>query len=240
MTHVKLKNVSLTLFTTGKSVALSARKDDRVKHFKGYSEVLALSDISFNAQLGDKIGIIGRNGSGKTSLMRLLAGHLSATAGEIKIKGSVTPQISLGAGMQVNLSGRENAYLKCMYFNISQNKRASIINDIEEKSKLGEFFDMPMGTYSKGMRAKFIMSLLAVVGGEIIVIDEWVGAMHKAKDGGVNLQREIANQAKILFVASHSEAIIRSITNKCLLLDKGKQLEFGPTDEVLDYYKSME
>ena len=239
MSSVTAKNVSVSLYHTNKSSRASAtsNQDHRIIHHGRYTEIKALNKISFNITEGDKVGLIGKNGSGKTTLIRLIAGHLTPSAGELYIQGSVTPQISLGAGIKGDLSARENARLKCLFYNIPNNEVEEKLNDIAEICGLGGFYDLPLGTYSAGMRAKFVMALLTILGGEIMAIDEWIGTVDRAGKVDQNFyQKKVLEIPKIIFLASHSEAIIKSTTNKCLWLEKGEVVEFGETEKVFNSY----
>ena len=111
------------------------------------------------------------------------------------------------------------------------------LNDIAEICGLGGFYDLPLGTYSAGMRAKFVMALLTILGGEIMAIDEWIGTVDRAGKVDQNFyQKKVLEIPKIIFLASHSEAIIKSTTNKCLWLEKGEVVEFGETEKVFNSY----
>lgn len=242
MARIKLQNVDLSLFHTTKYSRVKAdpSSNGRIIHHNKMSEILALKNISFEAKDGDRIGLIGKNGSGKTTLIKLLAGHLTETAGKLSIQGHVMSQISLGSGIKADLSARENAYLKCLYFSINESEITNKVAEIEQISDLGDFFDLPIGTYSSGMKARFVMSLLSIVQADILVMDEWIGTINRTgpNQKGI-LQEEVLSKPSIVFLASHSEKLISTMTNKCIWLHDGHVRKFGLTEEVLQAYNNF-
>lgn len=233
---VVAENVSVELYHADKFTVAnkSNNSEQRVLFFKGVTQVQALRDISFVAEEGDRIGLIGKNGSGKTTLIRLLAGHLTHSSGRLEIGGCVTPQISMGSGIKSNLSGRENAEMKCLYFGVDEEKRNEYLDKIRHLSGLDEFFDLPISTYSQGMRGKLIMSLLTILGGDILVMDEWIGTISHSDQ--ISVQQSALDSFRTVFLATHSEKIIRNMTNKCLWLDDGRVKGWGKTETVLEEY----
>ena len=238
MAKIIAKNVGVDCFhPIHDPLDLKDNQSGRIKFHRKMAEIASLREISFSAEDGDRIGIIGKNGAGKTTLIRLLAGHLSTSSGDLEIRGKVTPQISLGAGINPELTARENARLKCLYYNVGVTKIRRSIEDIMELSLLGDYFDLPVGTYSAGMKAKFVMSLLTIIGGDILVMDEWIGTVDKSsvKDKSL-IQERVLSRPKIVILASHSASIINSMTNKCIWLEDGRLKKFGPTKEVFPEY----
>ena len=242
MARVTFQNVNLSLYYTTKysSKKVPSFNDKRIIYHNKMSEIQALKNISFEAKDGDRIGLIGKNGSGKTTLIKLIAGHLTETAGKLSIQGQVRSQISLGSGIKADLSARENAFIKCLYFNIDKSLIRNKIAEIERISELGDFFDLPVGIYSSGMKAQFIMSLLSIVQADILVIDEWIGTIDSrgANKKGI-LQEEVLSKPNIVFLASHSDKLISTLTNKCIWLHDGHVRKFGLTEDVLPAYKNF-
>lgn len=204
-----------------------------------YLEIAALRDISLTLTDGDRVGLIGSNGSGKSTLLKLCAGALSVQSGSMEIVGIVRPQFALAAGLKPQLSGRQNAELKCLYLGVSQRDVGHHVEGVKDMSGLGGYFELPISSYSAGMKSRFVMSLLRLVQGEILIMDEWVNAVDPRLNETVEgIQKRLINQSKILLLASHSEQVLKSWVDKLIWLDQGRMKMFGEVDEVYKEYSS--
>lgn len=203
---------------------------------KRYLEVAALKNINFSIEEGERVGLVGVNGSGKTTLLKLCAGALSIQSGSLEIVGKVSPQFSLGSGLKSSLSGRQNARLKCLYLGTPQSKIDGLVEEVKDLSGLGGYFELPIQSYSAGMKSRFVMSLLPLVRGEILIMDEWINANDTAVDG---IQQRLISKAKILLLASHSKPVLDAWVDRLVWLDRGELRAVGTVDEVYDEYRDF-
>ena len=202
-----------------------------------YLEVEALRNISLSLKEGDRVGLIGRNGSGKSTLLKLCAGALAPHTGSIHIQGKVTPQLALGAGLQKELSGRKNAELKCLYMGTPQRQIATRIEEVKALSELGMYFELPIRSYSAGMRSRLVMSLMHIMRAEILLMDEWINVADASIGSTANrLQAELIEESRILMIASHSRRILEEWTDSLVCMHKGEIVEHGPVSEVYEKY----
>lgn len=205
-----------------------------------YLEIAALKDVSLSLKEGDRVGLIGLNGSGKSTLLRLCSGALSVNSGTVEIEGRVSAQFSLGAGIRPTLSGRRNTELKCLYMGTPQRSIAERVEDVKALSQLGGYFELPVSSYSAGMRSRLVMSMIRLVRPDILIMDEWIGAA----DGSVNkivgrLQRDLLESASMVILASHSERVIKDWATSVVWLDGGKIEAVGPVDEIYPEFQKF-
>lgn len=203
-----------------------------MKDNRDITVIRALSNIAFKIEEGDRLGLIGHNGSGKTSLLKVLAGIYEPSEGVVDIKGRVTSMINLGAGMDPEASGLQNIY----NMGLMRMVRKSVIKErvpaIVAFSELGAFIDMPVKTYSAGMIARLVFGVATELPADILVLDEWLGAGDSSFSAkAAKRMQDFVAQAKMLVLASHSEPLIRDVCNKVCVLDGGRMQYFGPTEE---------
>jgi homopolymeric O-antigen transport system ATP-binding protein len=203
--------------------------------------VNALRSISFDAQDGDRIGLIGSNGSGKTTLLRVLAGVYAPTSGRCEVRGDVVPLFDTSLGMNGDATGLECIRICSALWGLSRKQTDATLDDIVAFTELGEYLGMPIRTYSSGMRLRLAFAIATARKPDIFLLDEVIGAgdanfFHKAFARLLGL----VEQARILFVASHSSAIIEELCNKAMWLHQGSLIAFGPVEEVLAAYASGE
>jgi ABC-type polysaccharide/polyol phosphate transport system ATPase subunit len=205
---------------------------------KRYLEINALRNVSLSLKTGDRVGLVGINGSGKSTLLKLCSGALAVQSGSIDISGRVSPQFALGSGIKPNLTGRRNAELKCLYMGTSQRTIQSRVEEVKELSELGGYFELPVHTYSAGMKSRLVMSLMNLVHADILIMDEWINAADASVNKTVNaLQSRLIESASILVMASHSQRVLRDWTDSLVWLDQGEIKGYGPFKEVYREYK---
>jgi len=194
--------------------------------------VRALSGVSFKLEDGDRLGLVGHNGSGKTSLLKVLAGIYEPTAGVVDIKGRISSMIAMGAGLDPDATGLQNIKNLGMMQLVPRKELERRLPEIVAFSELGAFINMPFKTYSSGMMARLMFSVITSVSADILIMDEWVSAgdaefQQKARDR----LSGIVDNAKIVIIASHDMHTIRRVCNKVLVMDSGRPAFLGPADE---------
>lgn len=203
-----------------------------------YDEFWALKDVSFQVNRGDALGLIGLNGSGKSTMLKVIAGVLKPTKGNVTVKGSVAPLIELGAGFDADLTARENIFLNGAILGHPRSEMATYYDDIVEFSELREFMDVPVKNFSSGMVARLAFAIATIGIPDILIVDEAlsVGDFRFQEKCEQRIQRMIDQGTTILFV-SHSIAQVEKLCNKIVWLDHGTVKRSGNVKEVCEEYK---
>jgi len=206
-----------------------------------YREIWPLKDLNFTVKKSEKIGLIGDNGSGKTTLARIILGIYRQTSGSLRVNGRVTGFLNLGIGMQRDLSVLENIYIFGAIMGLDRTEIKKKLNSIIDFSELRDFIYSPLRDLSTGMYGRLAFSIAKEVDSEILILDEVLGAgdtcfMEKC----LGAFEGYKNSDKTIVVASHNIDLVERFCDKVLLLNKGKQIVFGPAKEVIDIYKRHE
>lgn len=196
----------------------------------------ALRHVSFKVERGDTIGIIGRNGSGKSTLLRVIAGVYPPDEGRVTVQGEVSTLFSLSAGFQLELSGRDNIYMNGVMMGLTKKWIDSAIDSIIEFAELGDFIDMPVRTYSSGMRSRLGFSIAMHIDKDIVLIDEIMGAGDAAFRQKANTEMSRIIGEKTVLLVSHSMANIEKFANKVIWLNKGVIAAMGKPKDVIQKY----
>lgn len=185
----------------------------------------ALDGISFDFYEGDRVGLIGHNGSGKTSLLRLLAGIYEPSSGSLRVNGHVTSMLSITLGMDMDATGIENIYVRGRIMGVRPRQMKNLVEDITEFAGLGDYIHLPIRTYSSGMLMRLAFAICTSVDADIILMDEWlsVGDADFARKSKDRLDKFVGN-ARIVVLASHNHAMIDQRCNKIFHLEHGKIL----------------
>lgn len=206
-----------------------------------YREHWALRDISFEIRKGECIGFLGRNGSGKSTLLQIICGTLAETNGSVNVEGRIAALLELGAGFNVEFSGRENVYLNAAILGLSRAEIDAVFPQIEAFAEIGDFMDQPVKTYSSGMFVRLAFSVAVHVHPQLLVVDEAL-AVGDARFQSKCLDRIKAlkaNGATILFV-SHDVGAVRTLCDRAIWLDKGeKRLEGDVLSVTAAYMKFL-
>lgn len=197
-----------------------------------------LKGVSFDIYHGETLAIVGRNGAGKSVLMKLLAGILAPDSGSIEMHGDIrTSLLSLRLGFINYLSGRENARLSGLLLGISRKDIEAKMDEIIEFSELGEAFDDPIGTYSSGMTARLSFSVAFVASPDVLLVDEVWGVGDAAFQRKSRSRMEVLMRSdKTIILVSHSDAVVRDLATRAVWLDEGVIKHQGEPAEVVDYY----
>lgn len=199
----------------------------------------ALQDVSFDLFAGETLGVVGRNGVGKSTLLKVLAGIITPNAGKVVTRQSDLriSLISLGAGFVPFLSGRENAILGGMMLGATKKEMLSRIEDIAIFSELDGFFEEPVQTYSTGMRARLGFSVAFHLEPDVLLLDEVLGVGDESfKKKSTSAMREKIKSNKTVVLVSHNVALLKEVCDRVVWIEEGKTLVQGEVAGVLDAY----
>jgi len=238
---VSVKDLGLTYTTSiDKKPTLKARLKTVGRGKKHTRVVRALNEINVDVHYGTVLGIIGSNGAGKSSLMRVISGIVPPTQGRIEVFGSVSTLLALGVGFNPSMTGRDNVYLGGLAAGMSRDEIDKNFDAIADFSELGEAIDAPMRTYSSGMYARLAFSVAAVVEPDILIIDEALSTGDaKFKEKSLNRIKELRTSDRALILVSHALATIEDICNEVIWLNKGKLMMRGKPSEVIAAYREF-
>ena len=202
-----------------------------------FQEFIALDNINLKIKKGEAWGFVGTNGAGKSTLLKVISKILKPASGEVQVKGSVAALIELGAGIDPNLSARENIYLNGLLLGYSKEFIDSKFDEIVEFSELQEFLDAPVKNFSSGMKARLGFSVATAVEPDILIADEIlsVGDIKFRQKCNKKMESMLENGTTLLYV-SHNTASILKLCDKVLWLDHGKEVMKGDAEEVCDAY----
>jgi teichoic acid transport system ATP-binding protein len=203
-------------------------------------EFEALKGVSFRVGDGEVLGIIGRNGSGKSTMLKLIAGVYKPSSGRLEVQGSVAALIELGAGFHHDLTGRENIVLNGLLLGLTRQQIAEREQKIIEFADIGEFIDSPIKQYSSGMFMRLAFAIAVEVDPDILLVDEILSVGDAEFQEKCDLRmEEFHRQRKTIVVVSHNLQVIRRLCTRVILLDKGKVLADGPTEASLASYEGL-
>jgi ABC-type polysaccharide/polyol phosphate transport system ATPase subunit len=206
-----------------------------------FNEFLALDDVSFNLEKGKTLGLIGRNGAGKSTTLKLISGILKPTKGSIRTYGNIVPMLELGAGFDLELTGKENIYLNGAILGYSKEYLESKYDEIVDFAEISEFVDMPIRNYSSGMMARLAFSIASVVQPEILIVDEILAVGDVAfQEKSFNRMKELMSGGATVLFVSHDLEKIEEMCDKVIWLDHGRVVMFGDTAEVCSAYKKAQ
>lgn len=214
--------------------ALSARGRKR------YKEHYALRDINFTVRQGETVGIIGTNGSGKSTILKIITGVLSPTEGSVRVDGRISALLELGAGFNPDYSGIENIYLNGTMLGFSRDEMTAKLDEIIEFADIGEFINQPVKTYSSGMFVRLAFAVAINIDPEVLIVDEAlsVGDVFFQAKCFRKFEEFKANNKTILFV-SHDLGSINKYCDRAILLNRGHVVEEGKPKEIIDIYKKI-
>lgn len=235
---IEIKNIS-------KIYNLYNKPSDRLKEAlfarqSRHTEFAALNNVSFNVNKGEILGIIGKNGSGKSTILKIITSVLTPTSGECIVKGKIAALLELGAGFNMEYTGIENIYLNGQMIGFSKEEMDKKLQDIIDFADIGEHIYQPVKTYSSGMFARLAFSVAISVDPDILIVDEALSV------GDVFFQNKCYRRFEefrecgktILFVTHDMGSVIR-YCNRCVLLNAGKKVAEGKPQEMVDLYKRI-
>lgn len=229
-----------------KMYKLYDKPTDRLKEALGltrkkkYKEHYALHDVNFQVNKGETVGIIGTNGSGKSTILKIITGVLNPTAGEVKVNGRISALLELGAGFNMEYTGIENVYLNGTMIGFTREEIDAKLNDILEFADIGDFVYQPVKTYSSGMFVRLAFAVAINIDPEILIVDEALSV------GDVFFQakcyhkfEEFKKLGKTILFVSHDLGSIGKYCDRVVLLNQGVKLNEGKPKEMIDIYKKL-
>ena len=229
-----------------KMYKLYDKPTDRLKESLGltrkkkYKEHYALHDVNFQVNKGETVGIIGTNGSGKSTILKIITGVLNPTAGEVKVNGRISALLELGAGFNMEYTGIENVYLNGTMIGFTREEIDAKLNDILEFADIGDFVYQPVKTYSSGMFVRLAFAVAINIDPEILIVDEALSV------GDVFFQakcyhkfEEFKKLGKTILFVSHDLGSIGKYCDRVVLLNQGVKLNEGKPKEMIDIYKKL-
>ena len=241
-TMIKVDHVSMIFnmaseqLNSIKEYAIAALKRElRFKEFR------ALDDVSFEVKQGDVFGILGTNGSGKSTILKIIAGVLEPSKGSCTVNGNIAPLIELGAGFDMELTARENIYLNGALLGYSKQFIEENFDDIVEFAEVEKFLDMPMKNYSSGMVARIAFAIATVIVPEILIVDEVlsVGDFMFQKKCEDRITKLIKEHGVTVLIVSHNNDQIERLCNKAVWIEKGHLRMAGTAKEVCQTYRVL-
>ncbi|MBS6861607.1 MAG: teichoic acid ABC transporter ATP-binding protein [Clostridiales bacterium] len=212
----------------------------RLKRNYHVKEFWAVDGVTFSLEKGSMLGIVGSNGAGKSTLLKVITGIMEPTRGKVKVNGTIAALLELASGFDGDLTVRENTYLRGAMLGYTRAYMNEMYGSIIEFAELEEFQDRPFKQLSSGMKSRLAFSIASLVKPEILILDEVLsvgdGAFKKKSE---EKMREIIGGGATTILVSHSNTQIREMCNKVLWLDRGKQIAFGDTPEIMDRYEEF-
>ncbi len=211
------------------------------RHELTFKAFRALDHISFTVRRGEAFGLVGTNGSGKSTMLKIIAGVLEASEGTCTVTGSIAPLIELGAGFDMDLTARENIYLNGALLGYRREFIDAHLDDIIEFAELKDFMDMPLKNYSSGMVARIAFAIATITEPDILIVDETlsVGDFLFQQKCQRRIQELIGSGNVTVLLVSHSIDIVEAMCDRVCWIEKGKQRMIGPTDDVCAAYRNL-
>jgi len=201
--------------------------------------VTALNDINLSLSSGDRLGLIGNNGAGKSTLLRVMAKIYHPTSGSIEVKGKTIPLLDISMGMDDNSTGRQNIRLRGLLLGMTEKELTEKTEEIAAFTELSNYIDLPLRTYSSGMKMRLAFAIATAINAKILLLDEVLGVGDAGfQEKASKRLQSMHDRADIVVLAIHSPDVIRKNCNKVLWLEKGRQKLFGNVEEVLDAYQT--
>jgi ABC-type polysaccharide/polyol phosphate transport system ATPase subunit len=205
-----------------------------------YHDFEALKHVSFQVPHGTTLGIIGRNGSGKSTILKIIAGVYRASSGRVEVNGSTAPLIELGAGFHHELTGRENILINGLLLGLSKREIRRLEPSIVEFAEIGEFIDAPVKQYSSGMYMRLAFAVATAVNPDILLVDEILAVGDAGfRDKCLHRIQSFRRMGKTILIVSHDQDTVRKFCDRTLLVHEGELLADGAPDEVIGRYEEI-
>ena len=202
--------------------------------------ITALDNINLDLTSGDRVALIGHNGAGKTTLLRILAGIIPPTSGVLRIEGQISALISIQLGLDSHSTGRENIRYRARYMGYSEKEIDDQVDDIIDFSDLNDFLDLPMKSYSSGMRLRLAFAIATAFRPDILILDEWLSAGDQAfQKKAAKRLNSLIERTGIFIFASHNPSIQSKTCNKGIVLHQGKIVYYGAIDQAISFNQAL-
>ena len=205
-----------------------------------YSEFEALKDVSFTVERGEIVGLIGHNGAGKSTMLKIISRIMKPTEGSVVVRGNVVPMLELGSGFDYDMTGRENIFLNGAILGYSEEFLKSKYQEIVDFSELGPFIDTPIRNYSSGMISRLAFSIASAVNPEILIVDEILGvgdADFQIKSQ--NRMMEMMGGGTTVLMVSHNIKQIREMCDRVVWIEHGQVVDYGDAEHLCSEYEKM-
>jgi teichoic acid transport system ATP-binding protein len=204
-----------------------------------FKEVYANSHLTFQVRRGESVAVIGKNGAGKSTMLKMITGVVFPTTGQLIVNGRVSALLELTAGFDPEFTGRENVHLRGQIWGLGKGEIAALEDEVVDFADIGDYIDQPMRTYSSGMKARVGFAISASINPEILVVDEALSVGDKAFREKCDAKiREIMEKEKVTVIfVTHSRAAAEAICSRGLVLEHGRLAFDGPIVEALDFYE---
>jgi ABC-2 type transport system ATP-binding protein len=228
------RSLKKALMRLGSGGRLARDSDDTIV-------VKALREVTFRVEHGERVGLVGPNGAGKSTLLRVLAGIYEPNHGTVEREGRAVALFDPALGMDMEATGYENIMLRGLLMGLTREELQEKVEDIAAFTELSEYLEMPVRTYSSGMLLRLAFAVSTSFIPDILLMDEWIGAGDaRFLDKAQQRLQSMVQQSGILFLASHSEDIIRRLCNRAFLLEGGRLVAAGSPDEIFALYNSRD
>lgn len=237
---IEVNNVSMRFRMANDRI--NSIKEYMVQLLRGkmkYKEFEALKNVSFNVQRGEVVGLIGHNGAGKSTTLKVISGVLQPSEGNVIVRGNIAPMLELGSGFDYDMTGKENIFLNGAILGYSEEFLNSKYDEIVAFSEVGEFINVPLRNYSSGMITRLAFSIATVIEPEILIVDEVlsVGDATFQKKSHARMMELMHGGTTVLFV-SHNMKQIRNMCSRVVWLENGQVQMFGETESVCAAYEN--
>ena len=220
---------------------VSGMKEFLVRALQGklqYKEFWALQDVNFSIEKGEVLGLVGANGAGKSTMLKVISGILKPTKGTVTVHGNIVPMLELGSGFDLELTGRENVFLNGAILGYSEDFLKEKYQEIVDFSELGEFIEMPLRNYSSGMITRLAFAIATVVKPDILIVDEILSVGDAAfQKKSKNRMMELMSGGTTVLLVSHSAQQITEMCSRAIWLEKGTMKMIGPAIDVCRAYE---
>ena len=239
-TMIEVRDVSMRFRMANDRI--SSIKEYAIARLRGklkYNEFEALKHVSFDVKRGEVVGLIGHNGAGKSTMLKVISGILKPTVGSVIVRGNVAPMLELGSGFDMDMTGRENIFLNGTILGYSEEFLKSKYDEIVAFSEIGQFIDMPLRNYSSGMVARLAFSIATVVVPEILIVDEVLSVGDTAfQEKSRKRMRELMSGGTTVLFVSHNVQQIKEMCSRVVWLEHGEMKAFGDAYEVCRTYEN--
>jgi ABC-2 type transport system ATP-binding protein len=238
---IKVSNVSKTFkLPHEKTTSIKGAIINFYRHNRTYEKLEALKDVSFEVKKGEFFGIVGKNGSGKSTMLKLLAGIYSPSEGSVVVNGKLTPFIELGVGFSPELSGRENVFLNGALLGFSRSQMQGMYDDIVSFAELEKFMDQKLKNYSSGMQVRLAFSIAIRAESDILLIDEVLAV------GDISFQQKcydyfdkLKEEKRTIVLVTHDMSAVKQFCDRALFINQGVAKNIGDPEEISQMYEKI-